>query len=72
MPANLVDGSDADDVAVYVALCAANPTCGVKASTTTPHDDDHDADDDLRRRRVADGAREAGLRHRPAAAAATP
>jgi sulfite dehydrogenase len=36
MPANLVDGSDADDVAVYIALCAANPTCGVKASTTTP------------------------------------
>ena len=36
MPANLVDGNDADDVAVYVALCAANPTCGVKASTTTP------------------------------------
>jgi len=36
MPANLVEGSDADDVAVYVALCAANPTCGVKAATSTP------------------------------------
>ena len=36
MPATLVDGSDADDVAVYIALCAANPTCGVKAANTTP------------------------------------
>ncbi len=36
MPATLVEGSDADDVAVYIALCAANPTCGVKAANTTP------------------------------------
>ena len=36
MPTNLVSGSDADDVAVYIALCAANPTCGVKAANTTP------------------------------------
>jgi mono/diheme cytochrome c family protein len=36
MPANLVEGSDADDVAVYIALCAANPTCGVKAASSTP------------------------------------
>ncbi len=36
MPANLVEGSDADDVAVYVAKCAANPACGVTASNATP------------------------------------
>jgi mono/diheme cytochrome c family protein len=32
MPANLVDGQDADDVAVYVAKCSGNPNCGVTAS----------------------------------------
>jgi mono/diheme cytochrome c family protein len=36
MPANLVAGTDADDVAVYVALCAAQPACGVRAASTTP------------------------------------
>ncbi len=36
MPANLVEGSDADDVAVYVAKCAAQPACGVTAASTTP------------------------------------
>jgi mono/diheme cytochrome c family protein len=36
MPANLVNGTDADDVAVYVAKCAANPNCGVTAANTTP------------------------------------
>ena len=36
MPTNLVTGSDADDVAVYVAKCAANPHCGVTAATTAP------------------------------------
>jgi mono/diheme cytochrome c family protein len=36
MPANLVQGSDADDVAVYVAKCAANPACGVTAANTSP------------------------------------
>jgi mono/diheme cytochrome c family protein len=36
MPSKLVEGSDADDVALYVAKCAANPTCGVTAATTTP------------------------------------
>ena len=36
MPANIVSGTDADDVAVYVAKCAANPACGVTAATTTP------------------------------------
>jgi mono/diheme cytochrome c family protein len=36
MPAKLVQGSDADDVALYVAKCAGNPTCGVTAATTTP------------------------------------
>jgi hypothetical protein len=29
MPANLVNGQDAKDVAVYVAKCAAVPHCGV-------------------------------------------
>ena len=55
MPANLVDGSDADDVAVYIALCAANPTCGVKASTTTPPTTTT-APTTTSGRRVADGA----------------
>jgi mono/diheme cytochrome c family protein len=32
MPPNLVTGQDADDVAVYVAKCAANPNCGVTAA----------------------------------------
>ena len=39
MPQNLYEGQDADDVAVYVAKCSANPHCGVTAekpvSTTT-------------------------------------
>ena len=49
MPANLWStGSDADDVAVYIALCAANPTCGVKAADHDARDDDHGLDDDLR------------------------
>ncbi len=36
MPANLVEGTDADDVAVYVAKCAANPNCGVTAANAAP------------------------------------
>jgi mono/diheme cytochrome c family protein len=32
MPPNLVTGQDADDVAVYVAKCAGNPSCGVTAA----------------------------------------
>jgi cytochrome c6 len=36
MPPTIVEGSDADDVSVYIAKCAANPTCGVTAATTTP------------------------------------
>ena len=39
MPANLVKGQDANDVATYVAKCAAVPSCGVTAekpaATTT-------------------------------------
>ena len=33
MPANLLRGSQARDVSVYVAKCAANPACGVIAAT---------------------------------------
>jgi mono/diheme cytochrome c family protein len=46
MPPNLVEGSDADDIAVYIAKCSGNPSCGVTAArpalpaggttTTTP------------------------------------
>ena len=36
MPPNLVTGQDADDVAVYVAKCAANPNCGVTAAKPAP------------------------------------
>jgi mono/diheme cytochrome c family protein len=32
MPANLFSGQDADDVATYIALCAARPDCGVTAA----------------------------------------
>jgi len=32
MPPNLVTGEDANSVAVYVAKCAGNPTCGVTAA----------------------------------------
>ena len=36
MPANLVNGQDANDVATYVAKCAGNPSCGVTASRAAP------------------------------------
>jgi len=36
MPANLVDGSEANSVAVYVAKCSANPVCGVTAASAVP------------------------------------
>jgi cytochrome c6 len=36
MPANLVSGQDANDVALYVAKCSANPNCGVTASKAAP------------------------------------
>ena len=36
MPANLVNGQDANDVATYVAKCAGNPSCGVTASRSAP------------------------------------
>jgi mono/diheme cytochrome c family protein len=31
MPQNLYEGQDADDISVYIALCSANPHCGVTA-----------------------------------------
>ena len=43
MPANLYTGQNADDIAIYVAQCSGNPTCGVTAAgrkpntTTSPH-----------------------------------
>ncbi len=33
MPANLYHGQDARDIAVYIAKCAGNPSCGVTATT---------------------------------------
>jgi cytochrome c6 len=36
MPANLYEGEDADDVAAYIAKCAAVPSCGVTASNAGP------------------------------------
>jgi cytochrome c6 len=36
MPSNLVRGSDADSVALYVAKCAGNPSCGVTANKPAP------------------------------------
>jgi mono/diheme cytochrome c family protein len=32
MPAKLVQGSDADDVSLYIAKCSANPNCGITAA----------------------------------------
>ena len=36
MPANLLSGQDANDVATYIARCAGNPSCGVTASKGAP------------------------------------
>jgi mono/diheme cytochrome c family protein len=36
MPPNLVRGSEADSVALYIAKCAGNPNCGVTAATNAP------------------------------------
>jgi mono/diheme cytochrome c family protein len=36
MPANLYTGQDAKDVAIYVAKCAGNPSCGVTAEASKP------------------------------------
>lgn len=36
MKPNLVRGSDADSVALYIAKCAGNPNCGVTAATNAP------------------------------------
>jgi cytochrome c6 len=33
MPAHIVEGAQADDVATYVAQCSGNPNCGVTASS---------------------------------------
>ena len=35
MPPNLLRGQDARDVAIYIAKCSANPSCGVTASNTS-------------------------------------
>jgi mono/diheme cytochrome c family protein len=32
MPANLYEGQNADDIAVYIAKCSGNPNCGVTAT----------------------------------------
>jgi mono/diheme cytochrome c family protein len=36
MPQNLYDGQDADDISWYVAMCSANPHCGVTAEKPAP------------------------------------
>jgi mono/diheme cytochrome c family protein len=36
MTPNLVRGSDADSVSLYIAKCAGNPNCGVTAATNAP------------------------------------
>jgi mono/diheme cytochrome c family protein len=36
MTPNLVRGSDADSVSLYIAKCAGNPSCGVTAATNAP------------------------------------
>ena len=34
MPANLYRGQDANDIAIYIAKCSGNPSCGVTAEKT--------------------------------------
>jgi mono/diheme cytochrome c family protein len=36
MPANLLTGQDASDVAAYIAKCAGNPHCGVTPTKAAP------------------------------------
>jgi len=36
MPANLLTGQNANDVATYIAQCSANPGCGVVAEKPLP------------------------------------
>jgi mono/diheme cytochrome c family protein len=36
MPANLVRGQDANDLATYIAKCTGNANCGVTASKSAP------------------------------------
>jgi mono/diheme cytochrome c family protein len=36
MPPDIVEGQDADDVAIYVAKCSGNPNCGVTAAGAVP------------------------------------
>jgi mono/diheme cytochrome c family protein len=36
MPANIYRGQDARDVALYIAKCSGNPSCGVTAETPAP------------------------------------
>jgi mono/diheme cytochrome c family protein len=36
MKPNLVTGSDANSVSLYIAKCAGNPNCGVTAATNAP------------------------------------
>jgi mono/diheme cytochrome c family protein len=36
MPSNLVRGQDANDVALYIAKCSGNPSCGVTAANPSP------------------------------------
>jgi sulfite dehydrogenase len=35
MPANLAEGQDADDIAVYIAKCSGNAHCGVTAARSS-------------------------------------
>jgi mono/diheme cytochrome c family protein len=36
MPPKLVEGTDADDISVYIAKCSGNPNCGVTAARPAP------------------------------------
>ena len=36
MPANLYTGQAARDIAIYIAKCSGNPSCGVTAETPAP------------------------------------
>ena len=57
MPANLAEGQDADDIAVYIAKCAGNAHCGVTADAQRSARRRHDA---ARRRAAAAAAKPDG------------
>ena len=76
MPANLVDGQDADAVAIYIARCAGNPKLRRHGRDRRPHPETTatatTTTTGRRRRRPKRRRTASRSSSRPAAAAATP